>query len=822
MPTALEHRYQVRGMDCPSCAAKVETAVGRFKEVSDVTVNFATQVLTFRTPVDGASPDAIGDAVRKLGYGVEPIAPRPISRAEEKFRVDGMDCPSCAAKIETAVRQLPGTSDIAVNFATQILSVRLDAATTPPETVSQAVTKLGYRTQHIESLDSREQAGSREGATPAAGEDQQAWWSTPKARLMGLLLASAAFGLVAWLTGLASEQLAFLPTALIGLAYFGRRAIAGARAGTPFSIEMLVSLATAGAVVIGASSEAALVNVLFLLGELLEGLAARRARDGIRALGKLIPRTALLIDGDATRAVEIDTLSIGQVVLVRPGDRMPVDGTIISGSSDVDEAAVTGESIPVPKSPGSSVVAGSVNTTGALKIQVTRRVEDNTINRIIHMVEEAQATKAPTARLIDRFSRYYTPIAILTAALTMLLPPIAFGADWSTWVYRGLGLLLVACPCALVLSTPAAIASALAAGARLGLLIKGGAALEAIGSARTVAFDKTGTLTMGKPIVTDILPIDGTADALLGLAAAVEQGSSHPIARAITDRAAAQNVSVPSSTEQRAVPGKSVEGVVAGARIEILSPRHAAGLGYVPDTHPTITVLEESGKTVVIVAKDKAPIGFIAVRDEPRPDAAGAVARVRLLGITPIMLSGDNQRTAAAVGKALGLEARAELLPDDKLKEIARLKSQGTVVMVGDGINDAPALAAADVGIAMGGGTDVALETADAALLHERVAGVADMIELSQRTRRNIMQNVVIALGLKPSCRRGGIVGNGTVGFWLSGIGTSGHGLGAPFAAGVQRPGPRQRKETSSYPGASDAHFASAPNFQTSRRRTQH
>lgn len=765
MPAVLEHRFQVSGMDCPSCAAKVETAVGRFEDVSDVTVNFATQVLTFRTSADGARPAAIGDAVRKLGYGVEPIAPLPVaSSATERFRVDGMDCPSCAAKIETAVRQLSGTSDIAVNFATQVLSVHLDTATTPPDAIVQTVTKLGYRTQRIAPLDAVDQVGARPAAAPI-DDNQQPWWRAPKARLMALLLVVGGLGLIAWLAGL-SEQLAFLPTALIGLAYFGRRAIAGARAGTPFSIEMLVSLATAGAVVMGASSEAALVNVLFLLGEMLEGLAARRARDGIRALGKLIPRTALLVEGDATRSVQIDSLGIGQVVLVRPGDRVPVDGTIIDGSSDLDEAAVTGESIPVPKTPGSSVVAGSVNTTGALKVQVTRRVEDNTINRIIHMVEEAQATKAPTARLIDRFSRYYTPIAILVAALTMVLPPLAFGADWSTWFYRGLGLLLVACPCALVLSTPAAIASALAAGARSGLLIKGGAALEAIGSARTVAFDKTGTLTAGKPVVTDILPIDGTADALLRLAAAVEQGSSHPIARAITGRATNAGIAVPAATDQRAIAGKAVEGVVAGEHIEILSPRHAAGLGYVTDTHPTISGLEESGKTVVVVAKDKAPIGFIAVRDEPRPDAVVAINRVRQLGVTPIMLSGDNRRTAGAVGKALGLEARAELLPDDKLREIARLKRQGTVVMVGDGINDAPALAAADVGIAMGGGTDVALETADAALLHEHVGGVADMIELSQRTRRNIMQNVVIALGLKAIFLVTTITG--TTGLWLA------------------------------------------------------
>ncbi len=749
MSTVATHRFRVDGMDCPSCANKIETAVTRIQHVSDISVNFATQVLTFRAPDAGGHEKDVEAAVRKLGYGVKPAPLRTgPSATEEKFRVDGMDCPSCATKIETAVSKLPGTSDIKVNFATEVLSVRLDPTITTSETVVKTVTKLGYQTHHMETLNTLDDRASG-GRLGLPDSDQLPWWTTPKARLMGLLTGLGALGLMAWGAGLVGEHLAFLPTALAGLAYFGRRAIAGARAGTPFSIEMLVSLATTGAVLVGASSEAALVNILFLAGEMLEGLAARRARDGIRALGKLIPRTALLVEGSETRSVAIDALRIGQVVLVRPGDRVPVDGTIVEGSSDLDEAAITGESIPVPKSVGSTVVTGSVNTIAAIKVRVTRRVEDNTINRIIHMVEEAQATKAPTARLIDTFSRYYTPIAILVAALTMVAPPLLFGADWSTWLYRGLGLLLVACPCALVLSTPAAIASALAAGARLGLLIKGGGALEAIGNVHTVAFDKTGTLTVGKPVVTDILPIDGTAETVLGLATAVEQGSSHPIARAIINYGAAAKVAVLSATEQRAIPGKAVEGVVAGTHVEILSPRYAAELDYVPDTHPTVTALEETGKTVVVVAKDKSLIGFIAVRDEPRPDAIAAIARVRQLGVNPIMLSGDNRRTAAAVGQALRLDVRAELLPDDKLQEIARLRQQGPVVMVGDGINDAPALAAADVGVAMGGGTDVALETADAALLHERVSGIADMIELSQRTRRNITQNVIIALALK-------------------------------------------------------------------------
>lgn len=745
MTAVLEHRFKVRGMDCPSCAAKVETGVARLQDASNITVNFANQVLSFRAPADGPASREVEGLVRKLGYGIEPIGP-PATSSEAKFRVEGMDCPSCAAKIETAVRQLEGASDVVVNFAAQVLSVRLDPARISPDTVEKAVTRLGYSTTQISSSRSGDRAG---GATIPAKEDDSAWWQTSKARLMGALLVLAGLGLVAWATGLVSEHFAFLPTALLGLAYFGRRAVAGALAGTVFSIETLVSLATAGAILIGASSEAALVNILFLVGEMLEGLAARRARDGIRALGKLIPRTALLVEGDSVRSVAIDTLSVGQLVQVRPGDRVPVDGTIVEGHSELDEAAVTGESIPVARSVGGQVVAGSINTTGGLKVKVMRRVEDNTINRIIHMVEQAQAAKAPTARLIDRFSAIYTPIAIAAAALVMVAPPLAFGADWSTWIYRGLALLLVACPCALVLSTPAAIASALAAGARLGLLIKGGAALETIGRAHTVAFDKTGTLTLGKPVVTDVVAIVGSERNVLGLAAAVEQGSSHPIARAIVDRATAEGLTVTAATEQKAVPGKAVRGMVGGTQIEIASPLHAAAQGYLREPRPEIEALEEAGKTVVVIVKDKAPVGFIAVRDEARPDAAGAVARLRELGVVPLMLSGDNRRTAAAIGHALGLEARAELLPDGKLQEIAGLKEQGAVVMVGDGINDAPALAAADVGIAMGGGTDVALETADAALLHERVGGVADMIELSQRCRRNIMQNVAIALGLK-------------------------------------------------------------------------
>ena len=736
---------KVSGMDCPSCAAKVETALARLEGISDVRVNFANQILTFRADSVHTGTDAadVKAAIRKLGYGVGPLSdPAP---SQTQFRVTGMDCPTCADKIATALERIPGVTEISVNFSTQILSCKLDPAKAQPDAVARTVKALGY---HIELLPNADQRRRRVGKRGEASAEV-AWWQSPKGRLLVVLIAlTAAAGLLSW-AGLLSEQWGFLPTALVGLGYFGRRAIAAARAGTPFSIETLVSLATAGAVLIGASSEAAIVNILFLVGELLEGLAARRARAGIRSLVSLLPRTATLIEGEDRREVPVESLDVGQVVLARPGDRIPVDGEITEGASGIDESAVTGESIPVNKGVGAQVFAGSVNTSGTIWIRISRRVEDNTISRIIHLVEEAQATKAPTARFIDRFSEIYTPLAVLGAALVMVLPPLLFGGEWGTWIYRGLAVLLIACPCALVLSTPAAIASALAAGTRRGLLIKGGAALETMGHVRTVAFDKTGTLTAGKPIVTDIMAITGTEEHLLAIAAAVESGSNHPIARAIIERAVRSGIKVGEASDIQAIAGKAVAGQVESRPVLVASPRHVAELGHVPENHPTIEALEELGKTVVVVVEDGRPVGFIAVRDEPRTDAQLAINRLSRLGVHAVMLTGDNRRTGAAVAKALGVDVRAELLPDQKLAEIARLKAGGPVAMVGDGINDAPALAAADVGIAMGGGTDVALETADAGLLHERVEGVADMIALSRRTLANIRQNVAIALGLK-------------------------------------------------------------------------
>lgn len=662
-----------------------------------------------------------------------------------KLRVEGMDCGACAVKIENAMKRLPGVSDIDVNYSLQSLSMVVDEDRTSRHAIGARIRALGYA-----PVDP-----SGPITSPLADDDRYAtenvWWSSSKGRLV---IVSAALLMLAFAVSYVESDWsnwAYITATLVGLVPIGRRAFASTVSGTPFSIEMLMSIAAIGAVAIGAAEEAAVVVFLFAVGELLEGVAAGRARAGIKALIDLVPRTALRQNGSNVETVPVKALAIGDTVIVRPGDRVPSDGIVIEGISEINEAPVTGESVPVSKEPGSTIYAGSINANGTLRVEIARTAADNTIARIIHMVEEAQGSKAPTARFIDRFSRWYTPIAMVMSALVVLVPPLMLGADWFTWIYRGLAVLLIACPCALVISTPAAIASGLASGARRGLLVKGGAALETLGKVRSVAFDKTGTLTVGHPQVTDIVVILCTEAEMLVKAAAVERGSSHPLGVAIVSEVERRGLDIPNAFGGGiATPGKAVTARLMSGFVSVGSPRHAAEQGDVSDEIKTqVEGLESQGKTVVVVSEGKRLLGLIGLRDEPRPDAADGLAKLRALGIRPIMLTGDNARTAAAIGGTLGLEARAELLPDAKLAAIAVYKSEGPIAMVGDGINDAPALAASSVGIAMGGGTDVALETADAALLKNRVTGVAELIALSRATLSNIWQNIALALGLK-------------------------------------------------------------------------
>ncbi|AUR04975.1 lead, cadmium, zinc and mercury-transporting ATPase [Phaeobacter inhibens] len=670
-----------------------------------------------------------------------------------EWRVTGMDCGSCATKLRGAVERLPGVSGVEVAMMAERLRLDLDPQEGSVIAVEKAVRKLGF-----DLMARGDGAGADRNPccdTPPAGAstatEAPAWYRSGKGQLLlgtGLLLA------LAWgIKLLASPTVglwAFMLATLIGVAPIVRRAFAMLRAGMPFTIEMLMSIAAIGALFIGAAEEAALVVFLFAVGEMLEGLAANKARDGIRALADLVPKTALVERGDVLEDVAADSLREGQIVVVRPGDRVPADGAVIDGVSGVDESPVTGESVPRLKEPGSEVFAGSINAEAVLRVRVTRAAADNTISRIIRLVEEAESARAPTERFIDRFSRVYMPIIVGVALLVALVPPLGFGLDWNTWIYRALALLLIGCPCALVISVPAAIASALSAGARHGLLLKGGAVIEAAAGTTHVAFDKTGTLTRGRPQVTDIVVHHGSEGKLLELAAAVERESSHPLAEAICARAADSGVDSPLVQEARAVPGKGASAKVGSLVITVGSPRFASETGVMTETAIAQTAkLETQGKTVVVLFSDEVLYGLIALRDEPREDAADAVQKLKRMGINATMLTGDNARTAEAIAGQLGLDHRAELMPQDKVTALQDLTRSAQVMMVGDGINDAPALATAQVGVAMGSGTDVALETADAAILRNRVSDVVGVIRLSRATLTNIRQNVAVALGLK-------------------------------------------------------------------------
>ena len=727
----------------------------------------------------------------------KPTAPAPDSSPtatpELAYFVEGMDCASCVQKVEAVMARLPGAADVKTSFTRQTLKLRLDETQTPRDTVERNLRALGYvptplttsaptsareaehgdhnhaghdHAGHDHTGHTHEHPGHKAGgaAHSHAGHTHEPldrpWFQTGQGRLV---LLSGALLLVAWALSFALPQLgdwAFVAATLVGVFPLARRALAAARLGDPFSIDMLVTLAAVGALFIGEAAEGAVVVFFFAVGELLEGVAAGRARAGVKALAALAPRTAQRLSGpDLGQAqqgqaeeVPADALRIGDLIRVRPGDRVPADGTIQEGRSALDDSAVTGESVPVEKGVGDTVYAGSVNADGVLTVRVTREAHDNTIARILHLVEEAEESRAPTARFIERFSRWYTPGVVLVAALTALVPPLLFGQAWHGALYRGLSLLLIGCPCALVLSVPAAITSGLSAGTRRGLLVKGGAALETLGRVKTVAFDKTGTLTAGSPRVTAVLPLAGqTETEALRLAAGVEAGSTHPLAQAITRAATEHGAPIPAPTDARALAGAGVSATIEGRALSVTSPRYADAQGWLSAAQTAQAAdLEAQGQTVAVLTGGRLPLALIALRDEPRPDAAQALSLLERLGVTPVMLTGDNARAAQATARMLGLpesSVQAELKPEDKLRIIGELP--GPVAMVGDGINDAPALARADVSIAMGGGTEVALETAHAALLAPQVRGVAWLVELSRAVMSNIRQNVAFALGLK-------------------------------------------------------------------------
>ena len=644
-----------------------------------------------------------------------------LSHARFSWLVEGMDCAACARKVETAVRQVPGVSQVQVLFATEKLLVNAEGDVGPQ--IESAVRAAGYQLRD-------ENAPRTEDATSWLREN------LPLITLVAMMALS--WGLEQFNPPLG--EIAFIATTLVGLWPVARQAIRLIKSGSWFAIETLMSVAAIGALFIGATAEAAMVLLLFLIGERLEGWAASRARQGVSALMALKPDTAIRVrDGVRETVAQRD---------LRPGDviEVPADGQLLSPFASFDESALTGESVPVERNAGERVAAGATSVDRLVQLTVISEPGDSAIDRILKLIEEAEERRAPIERFIDRFSRIYTPAIMVVALLVAIVPPLLFAGAWLPWIYKGLTLLLIGCPCALVISTPAAITSGLAVAARRGALIKGGAALEQLGRVRQVAFDKTGTLTIGQPRVTAVMATtDIGENDLLALAAAVEQGSSHPLAQAVVREAEQRQLVIPPASGQRALAGSGIEAQVEGRQVLIC----AAGKNNDPQYDARIQQLESAGQTVVLVMRDETLLGILALRDTLRDDARQAVDELHQLGVQGVILTGDNPRAAAAIASELGLAFRAGLLPADKVQAVMALNAESPLAMVGDGINDAPAMKAATIGIAMGSGTDVALETADAALTHNRLTGLAQMISLARATHANIRQNIAIALGLK-------------------------------------------------------------------------
>ena len=650
-----------------------------------------------------------------------------LSHARFSWLVEGMDCAACARKVETAVRQVPGVSQVQVLFATEKLLVNAEGNVHPQ--IESAVRAAGYQL--------------RDENAPRA-EEPTSWLRENLPLLTLVAMMALSWGMEQFSPPLG--EIAFIATTLVGLWPVARQAIRLIRSGSWFAIETLMSVAAIGALFIGATAEAAMVLLLFLIGERLEGWAASRARQGVSALMALKPDTAIRVRDGVRETVAQRDLRPGDVIEVAAGGRLPADGQLLSPFASFDESALTGESVPVERNAGERVAAGATSVDRLVQLTVISEPGDSAIDRILKLIEEAEERRAPIERFIDRFSRIYTPAIMVVALLVAIVPPLLFAGAWLPWIYKGLTLLLIGCPCALVISTPAAITSGLAVAARRGALIKGGAALEQLGRVRQVAFDKTGTLSIGQPRVTAVMTTaDIGENELLALAAAVEQGSSHPLAQAVVREAEQRQLVIPPASGQRALAGSGIEAQVEGRQVLIC----AAGKNRDPQYDEPIQQLESAGQTVVLVMRDEALLGIVALRDTLRDDARQAVDELHQLGVQGIILTGDNPRAAAAIASELGLAFRAGLLPADKVQAVMALNTESPLAMVGDGINDAPAMKAATIGIAMGSGTDVALETADAALTHNRLTGLAQMISLARATHANIRQNIAIALGLK-------------------------------------------------------------------------
>lgn len=662
-----------------------------------------------------------------------------MEKNEHVYRLQGLSCANCAAKFEKNVRDIDSVQDVKINFGASKIKV-----------VGEA------------TVDQLESAGAFDGIKVVPEkkrleeQKKQSFWKKQSNITTMFSLFFTVLGYV-FMFQVGEKNIATIGTFAAAILVGGWELFKiGLKNLTKFEFDMktLMTIAIIGAAIIGEWAEGAVVVFLFAVSEALENYSLEKARQSIRSLMDIAPNVATIRRGDKLAEVDVDDVQINDVMIIKPGEKIAMDGEVIKGESSINQAAITGESIPVYKTAGDEVFAGTINEEGALEIRVTKYAKDTTIAKIIHLVEEAQAERAPSQQFVDRFAKYYTPAIIVIAFLVAVIPPLFFGASWSQWVYSGLAVLVVGCPCALVISTPVAIVTAIGNAARKGVLIKGGIHLETAGKLEVVAFDKTGTLTEGKPSVTETISFgDLSKQEILAHAAAIEAFSQHPLASSILLKAKEEKVKELHADNFMSLTGKGAKATIDQTEYFIGSPALFREFANIPkELQQQIRTLQTQGKTVMLLGTKTRMEGLIAVADQVRKNSRSMIERLRNLGKRTIMLTGDNQATGAAIGREIGIsETKAELLPQDKLTVIKQLKEQyGKVAMVGDGINDAPALAAADLGIAMGGaGTDTAMETADIALMSDDLSKVPYTMGLSKKTINIIKQNITFALGLK-------------------------------------------------------------------------
>jgi Cd2+/Zn2+-exporting ATPase len=813
-------QLSVPEMDCPSCAGKVENSVRKLDGVDGVDPQITTGTLTVTYDDEKTDTEAVADRVEKAGYTVE----AGLDEVTERYIVPEMDCASCAGKVESALESTPGVDSYRTQPTTGTVVVSYDRDHQTTGGVTGAIENAGYEVTDTAGQDT---AGRSDVATSdSIWRSRRAvkTWVSGGFTALGLLVQFLLVGLDA---GLVTTSLVSLSVAdvlfLVAVAFGGQEIVRGgyySLRNRNLDIDLLMSTAIAGAVLVSIGFgeelylEAATLAFLFSVAELLERYSMDRARNSLQELMDLSPDEATVRRDGEEVTIPVDEVAVGDVVVVRPGEKIPMDGDVVDGESAVNQAPITGESVPVDRTPGDEVYAGTINEQGYLEIEVTSAAGDNTLSRIVEMVEDAQSNRTEREQFVERFAGYYTPVVVTLAVLTAAVPPLlvdgsatlelagfayTFTGAWETWFVHGLTLIVLACPCAFVISTPVSVVSGITSGAKNGVLIKGGNYLEAMGEIDAVAMDKTGTLTKGKLVVTDVIPLnDNTEKDVLRCARGLESRSEHPIGEAIVRRATDRAVGDRAVDEFESITGKGVRadldgtthyagkpglfeelgfdlnhvhaatdgGVVTQKTRQLCEKNRCLDLlrGVVPD-------LQSAGKTVVLVGTEDELEGVIAVADEVRPAAKRAVARLHELGIERVvMLTGDNERTARAIAEEVGVdEYRAELLPDEKVEAIRELDAatEGGVAMVGDGVNDAPALATASVGVAMGAaGTDTALETADIALMGDDLSRLPYLYELSHDANGVIRQNIWTSLAAKAALAAG--VPFGLVPIWAA------------------------------------------------------